>query len=157
MHIVVAALAWLGLWVAVPAAVGAPAPDAERVAIDLRRMLLIVSNIENSLRFYRDALGFRVIDDNRVLTPRDTKSGAEADISRRLVFVRANDDCIGIIGLLQFTKPVREPEPIPFSTGSAVLLFTTQDLATRCALTAPVPGVSVLDPPTATSYSSYDG
>lgn len=156
----VAAMAWAMLWAGIPAAVGAPVADEQRVPIDLRRTTLIVSDIENSLRFYRDALGFRVIYDNWIRTPRSAKSDAEADVSRRLVFVRANDDYIGIIGLLQYTKPVkpvRQPEPIPFSTGSAVLLFTTQDLATRFALAAKVPGVTVLDPPTDTSYPSYDG
>jgi len=160
MRILVVAVAWFVLSAVVPAAVGAPVPDGERVPIDLRRTTLIVSDIENSLRFYRDALGFRVIYDNWIRTPRSAESDAEADISRRLVFVRANDDYIGIIGLLQYTrpvKPVREPEPVPFSTGSAVLLFTTQDLATRFELASKVPGVTVLDPPTATHYPSYDG
>lgn len=160
MRILVAAMLWLVLSAAIPAAFAAPVSDAERVSIDLRRTTLIVSDIENSLRFYRDALGFRVIYDNWIRTPRSAKSDADADISRRLVFVRANDDYIGMIGLLQYTKPVkpvREPEPIPFSTGSAVLLFTTQDLATRFALASKVPGVTVLEPPTETSYPSYDG
>jgi len=138
----------------------APVAEADRVGIDLRRTTLIVSDIENSLRLYRDALGFEVIYDNMIRTPRTAKTDDEAEISRRLVFVRANDDYVGIIGLLEYTqprKPVREPEPKPFSTGSAVLLFTTKDLATRFAQAASVPGVRVLDEPTVTSYPSYDG
>jgi catechol 2,3-dioxygenase-like lactoylglutathione lyase family enzyme len=138
----------------------APVAEADRVDIDLRRTTLIVSDIENSLKFYRDALGFKVIYDNMIRTPRSAQSDAEADVSRRLVFVRANDDYIGIIGLLEYTKPrkpVRRPEPVDFSTGSAVLLFTTTDLATRFPKAAAVPGVKVLDPPTDTSYPSYDG
>jgi len=138
----------------------APVAESDRVDIDLRRTTLIVSDIENSLKFYRDALGFRVIYDNMIRTPRSAQTDAEAEVSRRLVFVRANDDYIGIIGLLEYTKPrkpVRPPEPVDFSTGSAVLLFTTTDLATRFPKAAAVPGVKVLDPPTDTSYPSYDG
>jgi catechol 2,3-dioxygenase-like lactoylglutathione lyase family enzyme len=138
----------------------APVAEADRVGIDLRRTTLIVSDIENSLRLYRDALGFEVIYDNMIRTPRTAETDEDAEIARRLVFVRANDDYIGIIGLLEYTKPrkpVREPEPTPFSTGSAVLLFTTQDLATRFPKAAAVPGVRVIDEPTDTSYPSYDG
>lgn len=150
------------LILAAPAAqlAAAPVAKADRVDIDLRRTTLIVSDVDNSLKFYRDALGFEVIYDNMIRTPRTAKSDAEAEVSRRLVFVRANDDYIGIIGLLEYTKPrvpVRAPEPEAFSTGSAVLLFTTTDLARRFPKAAAVPGVEVLDPPTETSYPSYDG
>lgn len=141
-------------------AVSAPVAEDERVDIDLRRTTLIVEDIENSLRFYRDALGFRVIYDNMIRTPRSATSDVEAEIARRLVFVRANDDYIGIIGLLEYTKPrkpVREREPQAFSSGSAVLLFTTTNLRERFAAAAKVPGVEVIEPPTDTSYPSYDG
>ncbi len=145
---------------AVGAAWGAPVADDERVTIDLRRTTLIVSDIENSLKFYRDALGFKVIYDNWIRTPRTAQTDAEAEVSRRLVFVRANDDYIGIIGLLQYTKPikpVREPEPLGFSTGSAVLLFTTKDLKTRFEKASRVPGARIIEPPTDTTYPTYDG
>jgi catechol 2,3-dioxygenase-like lactoylglutathione lyase family enzyme len=139
---------------------GAPVAEADRVDIDLRRTTLIVADIENSLRFYRDALGMKVIYDNMIRTPRSAKNDAEAEISRRLVFVRANDDLVGIVGLLQYTKPlkkVRASEPEDFATGSAVLLFNTSNLAERFSAARQVPGVEVLDPPTDVNYPSYDG
>ena len=138
----------------------APVADDDRVDIDLRRTTLIVSDIENSLRLYRDALGFKVIYDSIIRTPRSAKTDAEAELSRRLVFVRANDDYIGIIGLLQYTKPikpVRAPEPKEFSTGTAVLLFSADDVDAKYAAAIKVPGVTPLDPPTAVTYPSYDG
>jgi catechol 2,3-dioxygenase-like lactoylglutathione lyase family enzyme len=141
-------------------ALGAPVADDERIDIDLRRTTLIVEDIENSLRFYRDALGFKVIYDNAIRTPREAPSDAAADRASRLVFVQANDDYIGIIGLLEYKKPrkpVRAREPAPFSSGSAVLLFTTTNLQERFSKAAAVPGVKVLDPPTDTSYPAYDG
>jgi len=141
-------------------ALAAPVAEDERVDIDMRRTTLIVEDVENSLRFYRDALGFEVIYDNMIRTPRSATTDEDAEISRRLVFVRANDDYIGIIGLLEYVKPrkpVRAAEPVPFSSGSAVLLFTAKDLKTRFAKAAAVPGVRVLDEPTDTNYPSYDG
>ncbi len=137
-----------------------PVAEEERVDIDLRRTTLIVESIDNSLRFYRDALGMKVIYDNIIRTPRSAQSDAESEISRRLVFVRANDDYIGIVGLLQYTKPlklVRKPEPQEFSSGSAVLLFNTGDVDARFAAASEVPGVEVLNAPLDVSYPSYDG
>lgn len=138
----------------------APVADAERVGIDLRRTTLIVEDIENSLRFYRDALGMQVIYDNMIRTPREAQSDAEAEVSRRLVFVRANDDYIGIIGLLEYTKPrkaVRSPEPVPFSSGSPVLLFNTGDVDGTFAAASKVPGVEILGEPVNVTFPSYDG
>ncbi|HNP65994.1 MAG TPA: VOC family protein [Woeseiaceae bacterium] len=139
---------------------GAPVDEAERADIDLRRTTLIVADIENSLRLYRDALGFKVIYDNMIRNPRSASSDDEAELARRLVFVRANDDYIGIIGLLEYTKPrkpVRQPEPKPFSTGSAVLLFTAADIDAKYAMALEVPGVVPIQPPTDVSYPAYDG
>jgi hypothetical protein len=62
--------------------------------------------------------------------------------------------------LLEYTKPrkpIREREPAAFSSGSAVLLFTTTNLNERFAQAEQVPGVGVIEPPTDTSYPSYDG
>lgn len=137
----------------------APVPEDEQIDTVLRRTTLIVSDVENSLRFYRDALGFTVIYDNMIRTPRDAASDADAERSSRLVFVRANDDYIGIIGLLEYVKPrkpVRAPEPVAFSTGSAVLLFTTTEPA-RFERALQVPGVEVVGLPEDTMYPGYDG
>ena len=84
----------------------APVPDGDRVPIDLRRTTLIVRDMENSLRFYRDALGLKVVYDNLIRTPRSAASDAAAERSLRLVFVQANDDFVGIIGLIEYRKPL---------------------------------------------------
>lgn len=138
----------------------APVADEDRVPIDLRRTTLVVEDIETSLAFYRDALGLEVIYDNLIRTPRDAETDEEADRSLRLVFLRSNDDYVGIIGLLQYRKPARpasgEPSA-PFSTGSVVLLFNTADLASSFAEASAVQGVKVLNEPRLTQYPSYDG
>ena len=154
-------LFWLGLSLfAAAAAEAEPVAAEDRVPIDFRRTTLVVEDVDASLRFYRDALGMRVIYDNVIRTPRDAASDAEADLSRRLVFLRANDNYVGVIGLLQYTKPVKPPAnqgDTPFSTGSAVLLFNAHDLETTFEKARNTLGVRVLTEPTRIEYPAYDG
>lgn len=141
------------------AAGAAPVPDNERVPLDLRRTTLIVNNIDNSLALYRDALGMEVIYDNAIRTPRDAATDEEADRASRLVFLRANDDFVGILGLLEYTKP-RRPQVMqvnPFQPGTVVLLFNAENLEQRFAAASAVRGVRVLSKPRDTRYPSYDG
>ncbi len=137
-----------------------PVAAEDRVAIDFRRTTLVVDDIDASLRFYRDALGMRVIYDNVIRTPRDAGTDTEAELSRRLVFLRANDTYVGVIGLLQYTKPVKPPPhqgDTPFSTGSAVLLFNAHDLEDTFEKARKTLGVRVLTEPTRVEYPAYDG
>jgi catechol 2,3-dioxygenase-like lactoylglutathione lyase family enzyme len=148
------------LLAAVAAVDAAPVPDADRVPIDLRRTTLIVRDMENSLRFYRDALGLKVVYDNIIRTPRTAASDDAAQRSLRLVFVQANDDFIGIIGLIEYRKPVKQaPAPVPdaFSIGTNVLLFNATDLDRTFARARAVPGVSIVEEPVETTYPGYDG
>lgn len=140
--------------------VAEPVPEGERVPIDFRRTTLVVRDIDNSLAFYRDALGLEVIYDNLIRTPRTAATDAEADRSLRLVFLRANDDYVGIVGLLQYRKPAKpavNQGAEPFTPGSSVLLFNAEDLDATFAKARNVAGVRVLDEPTLTTYPSYDG
>ena len=159
MRTIQIAAAFCGLLILTGAG-AAPVAEEDRVGIDLRRTTLIVSDIETSLELYRDALGFKVIYDNMIRTPRSAKTDAESELSRRLVFVRANDDYIGIIGLLQYTKPVKGPrqrEQKEFSPGSAVLLFTTEALDRKFAAARAVPGVEIIQEPVDVTYPPYAG
>ena len=137
-----------------------PVAESERVPIDLRRTTLIVRDIDASLAFYRDALGLKVIYDNMIRTPRDAATNDEADRVSRLVFLRANDDYIGIVGLLQYLKPPRRSHnqgDEPFSTGSMVLLFNSENLSSTFAKARDVNGVRVIREPVRVEYPSYDG
>lgn len=141
-------------------AAAAPVADEDRVPIDMRRTTLVVRDIDASLRFYRDALGLTVIYDNVIRTPRDAADDAAAERSLRLVFLRANDDFVGIVGLLEYRKPEKPAHhqgAEPFSTGSIVLLFNSNELDAAFAKARVVPGVRVLSEPTLTEYPSYDG
>lgn len=137
-----------------------PVADEDRVPIDLRRTTLVVRDIDESLALYRDALGMQVIYDNAIRTPRDAKTDEEATRASRLVFLRANDDFVGILGLLQYKKPLR-PAPNqgaePFTTGSIVLLFNSQNLPETFEKARNTIGVRVLSAPSRVEYPSYDG
>jgi catechol 2,3-dioxygenase-like lactoylglutathione lyase family enzyme len=141
------------------AAFSAPVPEAERIALDLRRTTLVVRDVERSLELYRDALGMRVSYDNLIRTPRTAATDDEAERSLRLVFMQANDDFVGVLGLMEYRKP-RKSQPVSdlaFEPGTSVLVFNVNDLDQRWDAVTSVPGVEVIDPPSETSYPSYDG
>ncbi|MCY4296033.1 MAG: VOC family protein [Gammaproteobacteria bacterium] len=150
----------LGLGLATATALADTVPEDERVGIDLRRTTLVVRDIERSLEFYRDALGMVPIYDNLILTPRDAAGVEDAERALRLVMLRANDDYIGVVGLLQYFKPRKETVDLTdtsFMEGTAVLLFNVDDLSGAFARASQVEGVVVLDEPMPVSYPSYDG
>lgn len=137
----------------------APVTETERTEIDLRRTTLVVKDIEHSLEFYRDALGMNVIYDNQIISPRNA-SIEKADKVSRLVFLRANDDYIGIIGLLQYIKPKKPSVDLKntsFNEGTLVLVFNSEKLESTFAKAVTVEGVHVLSEPRLVSYPSYDG
>ncbi|MEM9529434.1 MAG: VOC family protein [Pseudomonadota bacterium] len=138
----------------------APVPEEDRLPIDLRRTTLVVRDIDASLKFYRDALGMKVIYDRDIRNPRDAASDEESTLARRLVFLRANDDYVGVLGLLQYRKP-RKPALHqglePFTPGSSVLLFNAADLDSTFEKAASTLGVRVLSQPTLTTYPGYNG
>ncbi|MEE4173551.1 MAG: VOC family protein [Xanthomonadales bacterium] len=138
----------------------APVPEEERVPLDLRRTTLVVGDMERSLAFYRDALGMKVTYDNWVLTPRDAATIEEADVARRLVFLQANDDYVGVLGLLQYTRPVKpvvDLEGTAFHQGTAVLIFNLERLDEAFAKASAIEGVTVVSEPELVTYPSYDG
>jgi len=144
----------------VTSAGAAPVPEEDRVPLDLRRTTLVVADMDRSLAFYRDALGMVVTYDNWVLTPRDAASREEAEIARRLVFLRANDDYVGVLGLLQYTKPVKPVVDLAgtaFHTGTAVLIFNLEALDDAFAKAREIEGVTVVSEPEIVTYPSYDG
>jgi len=140
-------------------ALAAPVAEEDRLPIDLRRTTLVVKDIEHSLAFYRDALGMQVIYDNMIINPRSAPP-EKADKVMRLVFLRANDNYVGIVGLLQYLKPKKETIDLTdsaFKEGTAVLVFNLENLHESFAKARQVKGVVVLEEPKPVSYPSYDG
>lgn len=138
----------------------APVALADQIPIDLRRTTLVVRDIDESLALYRDALGMKVIYDNVIRRPEDAASLEEASYESRLVFLRANDTFIGVLGLLEYRKPAKKPANQglePFTPGSMVLLFNTSELDTVFPKAAQTLGVRVLSKPSVTQYPGYGG
>ncbi len=137
----------------------APVPESERLPLDLRRTTLVVRDMDRSIALYRDALGMTMTYDNAIRSPRDAASDEEADRALRLAFMQANDNFIGVLGLLQYIKPIKS-QPISdqaFEPGTIVLVFNIKDLDERWQKVINTPGVEVLSEPEETSYPSYDG
>lgn len=129
--------------------------------LSLRRATLIVRDIDRSLALYRDAIGMEIIYDNIIRRPHRTEDRMQ---EIRLVFLKANNDFIGVLGLIDYehnnpdhpmhTKPLRKEG---FTPGNTVILFNTTELEERWKRIEKVPGVDIINGPTYTEYPSYDG
>ena len=133
-----------------------PVPADERIPVDVRRTTFIVNDAEKSLALYRDALGLKMMYDQMINSPME--NGEER--KRRLVLLRANDDFIGAIGLLQYIypkKPQRKEkfdQPVP---GDPIMVINATDLDKRWDKVASSPGVTVIDAPEIVHYPRADG
>jgi len=142
------------------AAGAAPLPEAQRGPVDVRRTTLVVRDVDRALAFYRDALGLEVVYDQEIVRPPrpDDASGAERHM--RLALLRANDDFIGVIGLLEYTSP-RLPappgEPQRPGIGDVILVINAADLDQRFERVRNTPGVRVASEPQLTTYPAPDG
>lgn len=156
MRVLLAVLLVL-IGVAAPAT-ALPVPEQDRVDIDFRRTTLVVRDIETSLRLYRDVLGMKVIYDNMIRTP-PGRPDEETNRIRRLVFLRANDTYVGVLGLLEYQKP-RIERPLArdaFVPGTSVQLFATTDIDAKFIAAQQIPGVEAISAPRIVEYPSYDG
>ena len=154
---------YLLMWVAglalVQALQAAPVPDAERSPVDVRRTTLVVRDIDASLPLYRDALGLKVIYDEKIGAGKD-KAGKPTPATVRLVLLRANDDFIGAIGLMQRLGALTPPPPPVFQkaqVGDAILVVNVGDLDTRFERIRATPGVKVAEEPKLIEYPAPSG
>ena len=129
---------------AIPNASPGVEKPAEKLPTDIRRVTMIVRNMENSLKLYRDVMGMKVNYDavlpmSGVALPAG-KPGAKA----RLVLLNGNDPFIGWIGLMEWLDP-RLPNPGPYKKrmgiGGHVIITQTDDVERRCPEALKVPGV----------------
>ncbi len=144
---------------AAPAAPGVTAPAA-RLPTDVRRTTLIVRDIENSLRLYRDVVGLTVNYDTVVQTSGVALPAGEPGASVRLVLLNGNDPWVGWIGLMQWTSPpLPDPGPYPrrMGPGGHVIVMNTDDVDGRCAAAALIPGVTMTAPPRLQEYPGRNG
>lgn len=152
----------LALSVLAPAATySAPVPETERGPVDVRRTTLVVGSVDRALAFYRDALGLKVVYDQEIVRPPRPDDATKSERRMRLALLRANDDFVGVIGLLEYTSP-RLPDPPPGDPqrpgiGDVILVINASDLDQRFDRVRSTPGVRVATEPYLTSYPSPDG
>lgn len=135
----------------------APVPETERIPVDLRRTTLVVRDLERSLPLYRDALGLKVIYDQIL---RDESRGKPGVPVTRLVLLRANDDFVGVLGLMQRLN-LTEPAPPPIfrraAPGEIILVFNVQDLESRFERLQATPDVRIAEAPRRIDYPGPGG
>jgi len=131
----------LGVAMLAPATSGAaPVAESERGPVDVRRTTLVVRSVDRALAFYRDALGLKVVYDQEIVRPPRPDDAAKAERRMRLALLRANDDFVGVIGLLEYTSPrLPEPtnEPQRPGIGDVILVINAADLDQRFERCAP--------------------
>jgi len=141
-------------------ATAAPLPEAERGPVDVRRTTLVVRDVDRALAFYRDALGLEVVYDQEIVRPPRPDDPAGAERRMRLALLRANDDFVGVIGLLEYTSP-RLPapagEPQRPGIGDVILVINAADLDQRFERVRSTPGVRVASEPQLTTYPAPGG
>jgi len=141
-----------------PKAAGVDAP-AERLPTDVRRATIIVRDIENSLRLYRDVIGLAVNYDTTVETSGVALPAGEPGATARLVLLNANDPWVGWIGLMEWIDPAIPAGDYPrrMGPGDVVLVLNTDDVEGRCARAKEIPGVTFTAEPRLQVYPGRDG
>jgi len=128
-----------------------PVPESERIPVDVRRTTLIVRDMDRSLAFWRDALGLTVVYDRMLFQPPN---------QTRLVLLRANDQFIGLIGLMerQATKAAAPPVAYERATyGNVIVVINAKDQEERLEKVRKVPGVKLQGEPQRIEYPAPDG
>lgn len=125
-------------------AAGVTAPK-QRLPTDVRRVTILVRDMENSLKLYRDVIGLQVNYDQRLTVSGVALPAGVPGNKVRLVLLNGNDPFIGWIGLMQYFEPAlpaKDPYPKRLEAGGHVLILNTDDAAKRCEMAKKVPGVT---------------
>jgi catechol 2,3-dioxygenase-like lactoylglutathione lyase family enzyme len=132
----------------------------EKLPTDIRRVTMIVRDMENSLKLYRDVMGLKVNYDAVLPMSGVALPAGEPGAKARLVLLNGNDPFIGWIGLMEWLDP-KLPDPGPYprrmGIGGHVIVTNTEDIDRRCAEAAKVPGVTMTSPPKAQQYPGRNG
>ncbi|MFN6934107.1 MAG: VOC family protein [Tsuneonella sp.] len=144
------------------AATASPGVEAprERLPTDVRRTTLIVRNMENSLKLYRDVVGMKVNYDTVVEMSGVALPAGVPGAKARLVLLNANDPFIGWIGLMEWLDPkLADPGPYPrrMGPGGVVIVMNTDDVEGRCAAAKAIPGITFTAEPRLQQYEGRNG
>ena len=136
-----------------------PVPEAERTQVDIRRTTLVVRDIDKSLPLYRDALGLKVVYDQLIGGNTD-KDGKVKPPTIRLVLLRANDQFIGLLGLMQRLNQPMLPALTEFkkpNAGGMIMVINAKDLETRWEKIKVTPNIKVDTEPYRIDYPGPNG
>jgi catechol 2,3-dioxygenase-like lactoylglutathione lyase family enzyme len=137
-----------------------PVAANERIPVDVRRTTLIVRDVDRALAFYRDALGLHLVYDHEIVRPGRAEDPPGTQRKMRLALLRANDDFVGLIGLLEYTSPRLPDRPNDAErpgVGEVILVINAVDLDQRFERVRATPGVRIASEPVLTEYPSADG
>jgi len=130
--------------------------EKERAPVDIRRTTFVVNDAEKSLELYRDALGLQVIYDQMINSPMENGETRK----RRLVFLKANHDYVGVLGILQYIHPLKPQrqekfnEPVP---GDPITVINVDNLDSVWPNVVKSSGVKVIDKPELKIYPRGNG
>ncbi len=136
-----------------------PVPEAERTQVDIRRTTLVVRDIDKSLPLYRDAIGLKVVYDQLIGGSTD-KDGKVKPPTIRLVLLRANDQFVGLLGLMQRLNQPMLPPLTEFkkpNAGGMIMVINAKDLETRWEKIKVTPGIKVDTEPYRIDYPGPNG
>lgn len=141
-----------------PSAAGVDAP-VERLPTDVRRTTIIVRDIENSLKLYRDVLGLEINYDTTVTTSGVALPAGKPGATARLVLLNANDAWVGWIGLMEWVDPAIPAGEYSkrMGPGDVVIILNTDDVEGRCEAAKAVPGVTFTAEARLQVYPGRDG
>lgn len=133
--------------------------SGKRLPTDVRRSTIIVRDIENSLRLYRDVIGLEVNYDTTVTTSGVALPAGEPGATARLVLLNSNDPWVGWVGLMEWLDPVIPAQDYPkrMGPGDVVMVLNTDDVPGRCEAAKSVPGVTFTAEPRLQVYPGRDG
>jgi pimeloyl-ACP methyl ester carboxylesterase/catechol 2,3-dioxygenase-like lactoylglutathione lyase family enzyme len=124
-------LAWLALVAGLVLAIGAFAASAFAAEPPVvRRTTLIVHDLDASMRFYRDVLGYSVwLQNEGRVTAESLPSEAAVGARSRFAIMKGRHPWLGMVGLLQYgdARPV-PPPPRKLVPGDAILMLEVEDL-----------------------------
>ena len=129
-------VATCALWALLLTAAHSGLAAAPGAATDLvRRTTLIVHDMDASVRFYRDVLGFELwLENNGKVSNTSLPSSAKLGEPSRFVIMKGRHPWVGMIGLLQYGQARTPPglrtrtAPKQLRPGDAVLMIESQDL-----------------------------
>lgn len=135
--------------------VKAPNAATQKYPTDLRRVSLIVDDIDESLKLYRDVLGFEVNYDTVVTMSGKALPAGEPGAKARLVLIGSNNSWVGWIGFLQWLEPKLETPTVPkqrMGIGDTILVFNTENVDAHCAAVAKLQGIRITGEISNTTY-----